>query len=132
MRKVLFITFVLLMATAVFASFVFQEYSATPSTDKVIIKWKTKSETGVSKFVLSRSTDDETYSDIGEVNINGPGYEYEYIDDNVFFKGSDTFFYKIKAVRSNGTTVEETQSLIVNPNISGIFRTWGAIKAMFR
>jgi len=120
------------MATAVFASFVFQEYSATPSTDKVIIKWKTKSETGVSKFVLSRSTDDETYSDIGEVNINGPGYEYEYIDDNVFFKGSDTFFYKIKSVRSNGTTVEETQPLIVNPNISGIFRTWGAIKAMFR
>jgi len=35
-------------------------------------------------------------------------------------------------VADDNTVVEETQSLIVNPNISGIGRTWGAIKAMFR
>lgn len=132
MRKLMTTSLLLTLLTIAFASFVFQEYSATPSTDKVIIQWKTKAETGVAQFIILRSPDDETYSQITEVNVAGTGFDYEYIDENVFFKGSETFFYKIRAVRNDGSTVEETQSLIVNPNISGIFRTWGAIKAMFR
>lgn len=118
--------------SVVLAGSVFQEYSATPSTNQVVLNWRTISEPGVSKFKVMRSTDDQMFAEIGSVNAKGDGTEYEYIDDNVIFKSSQTFFYKIRAVKSNGTLVEETQSLIVNPNISGIYRTWGAIKAMFR
>jgi hypothetical protein len=123
---------ILLIAAIAFAGNVFVESTATPSDNKVTITWRTASETGVDQFEIMRSTDDNTFIEIGTVNKKGDGSNYEYIDDNVIFKGSQTFFYKIRAVKSNGTLVEESQSLIVNPNISGIYRTWGAIKAMFR
>jgi hypothetical protein len=123
---------ILFIVSVAFAGTVFVEYSATPGNDKVTISWRTGSETGVDQFQIQRSTDDNLYIEIGSINKKGDGSQYEYIDDNVIFKGSQTFFYKIRATKSNGTLVEESQSLIVNPNISGIYRTWGAIKAMFR
>jgi fibronectin type 3 domain-containing protein len=132
MRYRKFTILILLIATIAFAGTVFVEYSATPLDNKVNINWKTGSETGVDQFQIKRSSDDNLYVEIGVVNKQGDGSEYEYIDDNVIFKGGQTFFYKIRAIKSNGSLVEESQSLIVNPNISGIYRTWGAIKAMFR
>jgi len=127
------ITFIIFsFVTIVFAGSVFLESSATPSTNQVVINWKTGSEAGVDHFTIMRSTDDNVFVEIGSEKTKGAGSEYEYIDDNVVFKGSQTFFYKICAEKAGGSLVEETQSLIVNPNISGIYRTWGAIKAMFR
>ena len=130
LKKITF--FILILFSVALAGSVFQEYSATPSTNQVVLNWKTISETNVDKFKVMRSTDDQLFVEIGNLTVKGAGNEYEYIDENVIFKASQTFFYKIRAVKSNGTLVEETQSLIVNPNISGIYRTWGAIKAMFR
>jgi hypothetical protein len=115
-----------------FANFIFLEYSATPSNNSVVIEWVTKTEQGVSKYVILRSTDDQNFSEIGTVTSSNSSQSYSYTDDNVVFKNTQTFFYKLKAVRNDNSLVEETQSLIVHPNISGIYRTWGAIKAMFR
>ena len=118
--------------TLAYASFIFQQYSATPSSNSVVIEWVTKSEEGIDQFLILRSNDDRTFVEIGSVSAEGVGHDYAFTDDNVVFKDSQTFFYKLKAVRSDNTSVEETQSLPVHPNISGIYRTWGAIKAMFR
>jgi hypothetical protein len=116
-----------------YANFIFLEYSATPSTNSVVIEWVTKAESGVHRFAILRSTDDENFREIGSVVAKGVGSNYSYTDDNVVFKESQTFFYKLRALKEDGTIVEETeQSLIVHPNISGIYRTWGAIKAMFQ
>jgi hypothetical protein len=114
-----------------FANFIFTEYSATPSNNRVIIEWVTKTEQGVNKYLILRSTDDQNFSEIGVVSSKS-GNKYSFTDENVVFKDSQTFFYKLRAVRDDNSVVEETQSLIVHPNISGIYRTWGAIKAMFR
>lgn len=132
MRLKIITLFLFLLFSVVFAQTIFLEYSATPSTNQVVVNWKTSSETNVENFVVLRSSDDNVFIEIGSVQANGVGTEYKFVDENVIFKGSNTFFYKIKAVKSNGVLIEETQSLMVNPNISGIFRTWGAIKAMFR
>ena len=128
----LLILFIAILVTAVYADIVFLEYSATPSTNKVTLTWLTKSEQKVSKFMIYRSSDDKTFNEIGAVVAKGAGIQYKFVDENVIFKGSETFFYKVSAVDGKDIMVEETESLIVNPNISGIFRTWGAIKAMFR
>ena len=115
-----------------FANFIFLEYSATPSNNNVIIEWVTKTDVGVSKYLILRSTDDQNYVEIGFVASAKSNLSYSFTDDNVVFKETQTFFYKLKAVRDDNSLIEETQSLIVHPNISGIYRTWGAIKAMFR
>ena len=132
MRLKKIIILILLIGSLAFAGTVFIEYSATPLDNKVLIYWKTGSESGVDQFQIKRSTDDNLFVEIVVVNKQGDGSEYQYTDENVIFKGGQTFFYKIRAIKSNGSLVEESQSLIVNPNISGIYRTWGAIKAMFR
>ena len=121
-----------LLVSILFASTIFEEYSATPETNRVTIRWRTSSEADVVKFAILRSMDDQSFSEVSAVSAKGQGQEYTFIDENVIFKSTQTFFYKIRAIRSDNTTIEETQSLIVNPNISGIYRTWGAIKAMFR
>jgi hypothetical protein len=127
-----FLIFITTLVVVAFANFIFLEYSATPATNKVTLTWVTKSETNVSRFIIMRSTDDDVFNEIGSVPAKGSGNQYKYIDENVIFKSNQTFFYKLRALNSNNSIVEETESLIVNPNISGIFRTWGAIKAMFR
>ena len=119
------------LISVAFANFIFMEYSATPSTNSVVIEWVTKTEQGVSRYLILRSSDDQTFSEIGVVSSSTKN-KYSFTDENVVFKDSQTFFYKLKAVRSDNSVIEETQSLIVHPNISGIYRTWGAIKAMFR
>jgi hypothetical protein len=112
--------------------FIFSEYSATPANNKVTVSWVTKSETGISKFIILRSSNDRYFNEVGSIMAKGTSGSYSFTDENVIFKGPQTFFYKIRAVKSDNSMVEETESLIVNPNISGILQTWGAIKAMFR
>lgn len=126
------IIILLILYSLAFANFIFQEYSATPSSNSVLIEWETKSEAGVFKFIILRSTDDQNFIEIGSVNAEKAGTQYSFTDDNVLFKDTQTFFYKLNAVRSDNSSIEESQSLIVHPNISGIYRTWGAIKELFK
>ena len=133
MRRItLPLVIITLLVTVLFAGTIFEEYSATPETNSVTIKWRTTSETDVVKFVILRSMDDNSFAEVSDVSAKGQGTDYTFVDKNVIFKSSQTFFYKIRATRSDNSIIEETLSLIVNPNISGIYRTWGAIKAMFR
>jgi len=133
MKKIIItIIAIFCLCSLAFANFIFLEYSATPSNNNVVIEWVTKTEDGVSKYLILRSTDDQNYVEIGFVSSAKSNLNYSFTDDNVVFKETQTFFYKLKAVRDDNSLIEETQSLIVHPNISGIYRTWGAIKAMFR
>ena len=131
MRRILLTIFLLGFSAQLFAVNIFSEVNVAPSTNKVVINWITKSETGVKSFVVLRSNDDALYISISKKSAKGPGTRYEFVDQSVMFKDFSALFYKIKAVDGNGQMVEET-SVIAHPNISGIFRTWGAIKALFR
>jgi len=134
MRRISLIIAVLLPVylLALTGYIIFSECSATPANNKVTISWVTKTESGVSKFIILRSLDDKVFSEVGNTLARGTAGNYSFTDANVIFKDTQTFFYKIRAVRSNNTIIEDSESLLVNPNISGIFRTWGAIKAIFR
>ena len=133
MRRFLsFIIIITFVSSLLATSFVFEKYSAVPESNQVTITWQTKSETGVKQFIALKSNDDKTFSELTKMNAKGPGISYEYVDKNVMFEGSSALFYKIKAVREDGQLVEETESMMVVPNMSVAYRTWGAIKALFR
>ena len=124
--------FIVSFSLMAYAGFIFSAYSATPANNKVTISWVTTTELEVARFIILRSSDDNTFSEVGSKLAKGTAGNYSYTDENVIFKGPQTFFYKIRAVRNDNSLVEETASLLVNQNISGMLRTWGAIKAMFR
>lgn len=131
MRRIVSAAIVLSFVSLVLGASVFSEVSAVPSTNRVTLNWVTKSESGVTNFIILRSSDDAVYISLAKKKCEGPGTRYEYVDQNVMFRDFSPLFYMVRAVNSNGQTIEES-SMIVHPNISGIFKTWGAIKALFR
>jgi len=132
MRRFLSIFAVILVSFSfVFADNIFVECVASPSNNQVKITWTTRSEDNVAQFVILRSNNDNNYIEMARIAPKGAGSQYEYIDRNVMFKDISIFFYKVRAVDQNNKVIEE-MSLIVHPSISDIYRTWGAIKAMFR
>ncbi len=133
MKKLLISVIIFLTISVVLAGDnpAFNEYNAQPDANRVIISWVTKDESQLKHFSVQRSNDDKYFIDLDQILPKGPGYKYEYIDEDVLFKSGGAIFYKIVAVKKDGTKIETT-SMMVHPNISGIFRTWGAIKAMFR
>lgn len=111
---------------------VFNAYSAIPDANQITIKWKTKNEDDIKHFKVQRSTDDATFNDLKEVSCNGPGYPYEYVDNNIMVNSGKPLYYRIVAVKNDGSIMVTTESMRVNFNLTGVFRTWGAIKAMFK
>ena len=130
--KYLFTLFLLYSFVFAGGNVTFSEYNAQPGANKVYISWATQNEQEVKYFSIQRSNDDSKYTELTQINPHGPGYHYEYEDQNVLFKGNGALFYKITAISSDGTQIGQTSIMMVHPNISGIFRTWGAIKAVFR
>ena len=134
MKKHFTLIIIFLFLSVLFAgdNTIFNEYNAQPTdANRVIISWVTKDESQLKHFVVQRSNDDNNFIDLDVIGLKGPGNKYEYIDEDVLFKSGGALFYKVVALKRDGTKIE-TSSMMVHPNISGIFRTWGAIKAMFR
>ncbi len=132
MRRILIPIFILGFTGLLFAADVFSNASAQPGANQVVLNWITKSESDVQRFIIERSNDGgDTYYSLHSIGAKGPGNLYEYVDINVMFKDYSAIFYKIKAVSPNGSVLDE-EFLIAGQNISGIFQTWGAIKALFR
>ena len=112
---------------------IFNAFSAEPGANQVTISWVTKDETNIRYFLVMRSNDNKvSFNSIAQINKQGPGYQYRYVDQNVFFKNDGILYYRVDAINKDGSVIEATETMPVRPNISGIFRTWGAIKAMFR
>ena len=131
MKRLLTLIVLIAFFSVAIAANIFSEVKATPGTNRVTLSWVTKTESGVSKFVILRSNDDVTYLELDRINPKGPGTRYEYVDANVIFNGISPLYYKIRAIGSNNKSIDES-SLFVLPNVNSIFRTWGTIKAMFR
>ena len=134
MKKLLTNLIIFLFLSVAFADddLTFVESSAQPEdVNRVRITWITKDESQLKHFIIKRSNDDNNFVELDRVLPKGPGYRYEYIDEDVLFKSGGAVFYKIVAEKKDGTRVE-TISMMVHPSISTVYRTWGAIKAMFR
>ena len=131
MRRFLSAIFVFTFLSQSFAANIFSSASAVPGTKSVVLSWETKSETDVKSFVILRSNDDKVYIILDKKAAHGPGTKYEYFDQNVMFKDFSAVFYKIRAINSNGQTIEETSVRAIQ-NVSDMTVTWGAIKKLFR
>ncbi|MBN2424862.1 MAG: hypothetical protein JXR46_04705 [Calditrichaceae bacterium] len=133
MRKTLTSIIILVLLSPLFAGYIFTEYNAEPETNRVTISWLTKAENDVKQFVILRKKSSENiFREIKRINVQGPGTQYTYVDENVVFKDITPLFYKIRAVNGNNVMKEESDDMMVHPNVSSIFRTWGTIKAIFQ
>jgi hypothetical protein len=97
----------------------------------ITIRWVSEDETGTTGYVIERKAGiDGAFIRLTEtpVALKGSGASYEFVD-NTAFRTTDSFYqYRITAVGSGA----DPYYVSVNHRVSGVRRTWGSIKAMFR
>jgi hypothetical protein len=128
----------LVLAVALFAATAFADIirqgtlQATSDGADVTVRWMTEEETGVAAFEIERrgGTDGE-FTSIGHLDPKGASL-YEFIDHSAFMKTGAIYQYRIKVSFSNGQAAYYTNPLTISHTVSGVRRTWGSIKAMFR
>uniref|UniRef100_A0A832DDY5 Uncharacterized protein n=1 Tax=Ignavibacterium album TaxID=591197 RepID=A0A832DDY5_9BACT len=122
----------LILIASVYAGAFIQSITARSDGENIIVEWKTGEESStLSKFVIERKTPNNGFVEIGTVTPKGSNSFYTFIDNNIF-KGNDYIFtYRLKIV-DNNSQVSYSTEVSVSHSISGVKRTWGSIKAMFR
>ncbi len=122
---------VLLAITTAIAGALLDYFHAQNDGDNVRLEWKTTTESNLANFVVQRRTPDSQFMDLATVDPKGNNSIYVYIDQSAYKMMDLVFVYRLKIVDTDGS-VAYSSEVSVSPNISGVKRTWGSIKAMFR
>lgn len=132
-------TILILLTTAVLAvstalSDVIKQGTLQATSDgvDVTLRWVTEDEANVLLFEVERRSGTEgSFVKIGQIDPKGPSL-YEFVDHSAFMKVTSIYQYRIKISFSGGQAPYYTNPLTVSHTVSGVKRTWGSIKAMFR
>jgi len=122
--------FLFLISTAL-AGALLDYFHVRNQGDDAIIEWKTSQETNVKDFVIQRRGAQSQFSDIATVVPHPDNPLYSYTDKSVYKANDYLFVYRLKIVDNDGQ-VSYSDQASVSLSISGVKRTWGSIKAMFR
>lgn len=129
--KLLHIIVVLFTFTSLFAGAFIQFFNAKSEGDDIRLEWRTAEESNLKMFVIERKTHNNGFIEIGFVNPKGSNSSYVYIDQNVYKTTDLIFTYRLKIVENNNQ-FSYSNEISVSHSVSGVKRTWGSIKAMFR
>ncbi len=126
----LIITLFLVVSTAL-AGALLDYFHAQTEGDNVKLEWKTTTETNLSSFKVERKTPDTQFIELTSISPTGNNSVYTYTDQAAYKMTNPIFVYRLKIVDQDGSSAYSSE-VTVSPNISGVKRTWGSIKAMFR
>ncbi len=110
---------------------VIQDFSAVGAGQEVFLQWTTGHEAGVAEFRLQRSFDGVHFHNISSAAPLGDHHTYTYTDNDLFKGQQQTYYYRIEIAAQN-ESVSYSDVHMVSLSFSGVHRTWGSIKAMFR
>jgi hypothetical protein len=107
------------------------DFNAIASGQSVYLQWTSSSETEALEYRIQRSFDGIRFHDIHSIALQGSRHTYYYTDSDLFKSAQQTYYYRIAIVKRDSSFLYSvTQE--VSLSFSGIRRTWGSIKAMFR
>ncbi|MBI5475209.1 MAG: hypothetical protein HY964_00555 [Ignavibacteriales bacterium] len=108
---------------------------ATSDGVNVNIHWVSENEQNVLGYEILRSTSPSSgYLSIANLDAKGAS-SYIYIDNTAFKRITTLYCYRIKVKTNNGDNYFPPLNeppISVDHNVSGVRRTWGSIKALFR
>jgi hypothetical protein len=127
-----------MVAGAGAVQFTLQYFQAKSNGNSIVVEWKSASESDVAQYEIERAGADKQFRYVATVTAKGSNQSYSYKDDEAFGKGesdknitANYFAYRLKVVNQDKNT-SYSNSVGVVHNVSGIKRTWGMIKEMFR
>jgi hypothetical protein len=104
--------------------------SAYSNGTNIVVRWISESEIDVRGYMVERRAGTDGPFIIltsPYLTAKGDGSSYEFVDNAAYRVTDNIYQYRITAVGNNATYY-----VIVNHYVSGVRRTWGSIKAMFR
>jgi hypothetical protein len=130
-KKSTYLVVFLLFISVVYAGAFIDYFHARSEGDDVLLEWKTGEESNLQKFVIERKTPQSGYAEIAFINPKGSDSFYSYVDKNAYKPTDLIFNYRLK-ILDNNNTASYSHEVTVSHNVSGVPRTWGSIKALFR
>jgi hypothetical protein len=126
----LFLILIFLSAVSAYSQVTY--FSAKTDGNNVKVEWTSGDESNAAHYSIQRKTPQTSYIEITSVSAKGSNSYYSYEDQSLYKVNDVVFTYRIVTVNKDNSTVVYQHEVSVSPNISGIKRTWGSIKAMFR
>jgi hypothetical protein len=120
-----------LIIATVYAGAYIDYFHGRSESEDVRLEWQTGEESNLQKFVIERKTPQSSFTEIATINPKGSNSYYSFIDQNAYKSNDIIFVYRLKIV-DNNSQVTYSHETTVSHSISGVKRTWGSIKAMFR
>jgi hypothetical protein len=130
-KGILWLFSVLVIASAVYASAYLYGLQAWNENDDVRLEWKTLEEVNLQNFVVERKSPQSSYIEIATIPPKGNNSYYSYLDESAYKTEGLIFIYRIKIISTNEQD-SYSNAITVDHNVSGVKRTWGSIKEMFR
>ncbi|NBO68970.1 MAG: hypothetical protein EBU66_00180 [Bacteroidetes bacterium] len=131
---------ILFLATAsiIAAEVAFDQMSAKSDGKVITVEWRPTIEKGIRNYELERASSGEGFHSIAVIEPKGAQSTYRYIDENALMKGGNNerilgkiYSYRIKVIAYDNSA-SYSNIVSVSHSVSGIRRTWGMIKEMFR
>ena len=119
-----------IMAT-VYAGAFLDYFHGRSEGEDIRLEWKTGEEVSLQNFIIERKTPQSSYAEIATITPQGSNSYYSYLDKSAYKMSDLVFIYRLKIV-DNGGQSSFSNEVTVSHNVSGVKRTWGSIKAMFR
>ena len=122
---------ILAFVSVAFGSAILNYFEVKSQGDNVQVEWQTGTESNINHYSIQRRTPQTSFVEIATLQPKGSNSLYTYVDQSIYKTNDVIFIYQLKIVDSD---MQATYSIerSASPNISGIKRTWGSIKAMFR
>ena len=120
------------VVSALYAGAFLEYFHGRSEGEDIRLEWKTGEESNLKNFSIERKIPQSSFSEITTVQPKGSNSFYTYLDKSAYKSNNAmVFVYRLKIV-DNGGQVSYSAEITVSHNVSGIPRTWGSIKAMFR
>jgi len=129
--KISYILVISLITTAVLAGTFLEYFQGRSEGEDIRLEWKTREEVNLQHFKVERKTPQSSFVDITTIEPKGSNSYYTYLDQSAYKTDNMLFVYRLKIIDTNGQA-SYSNEVSVSHSVSGVKRTWGSIKAMFR
>ena len=130
-KGILWLFSLLMIVTAVYAGAFLDYFHGRSENDDVRLEWKTSEEVNLQNFIVERKTPKSSYIEVATLQPKGDNSYYTYLDDSAYKTEGLIFIYRLKIMDNDGS-VSYSSEVTVSHSVSGVKRTWGSIKEMFR
>lgn len=129
---ILFLIFTAFCAGTLIAGAYVFDFKASSEGDNIKVEWRTTEESNLQYFAIERRAGSSTdFHEITRVAPKGSNSFYSYTDQTAYKPTGSFYTYRL-AIYAYGEKTSYVEAPGVSHSISGVKRTWGSIKAMFR